>query len=367
MKNISITLKPASSLCNLRCRYCFYANVSSLREVRSYGIMSRETAERILDHTFCDLEAGDSVTFGFQGGEPTLAGLDFFKGFVDAAKSKSRSIAVSYALQTNGILLDDAWCGFLKENRFLVGLSLDALRACHDENRVDPKGKGTYRRVIDAKALLDKHRVDCNILTVLTAKLARHPQQVWAFMERQRIRHIQFIPCLSDLDSEEPSNCALSPRLFASFYSTLFALWKRSWDRGHYISVKLFDDLINMLASGSVNACGLRGECMTQIIVEADGSAYPCDFYVLDAYRVGNFREDRFSHIYESPVIRQFQQREHTQPRMCAKCPYLRICRGGCKRMQQEICCGPNDGYCGYQEFMNNCMPELMRVARQIG
>ena len=155
MKNIALMIKPASSRCNLRCRYCFYAEVSERRDCRSYGLMRRDTAGRIIENIFRDLERGDSVTLAFQGGEPTVAGLDFFRFFAEKVEAVRGEVRVSWALQTNGTLLDEDWCAFLKKKDFLVGLSLDAMQASHDENRVDAEGKGTFARVSAARALLE--------------------------------------------------------------------------------------------------------------------------------------------------------------------------------------------------------------------
>ena len=131
VKNISIMIKPASSLCNMRCRYCFYADITNLRQVRSYGIMSRETTEKILENIRSGLQRGDQINFAFQGGEPALAGLDFYRHFVNLVEGWDKSIKVNYALQTNGLSLDEQWCRFLARHHFLVGISLDILPACH--------------------------------------------------------------------------------------------------------------------------------------------------------------------------------------------------------------------------------------------
>ena len=141
MKHISVMLKPASSLCNLRCRYCFYAEVSDSRAIRSFGVMERETASRILANIFSCLDPGDEVNLAFQGGEPTLAGLDFFRFFVSEVERLRGKLRVGCALQTNGTLLDEDWCAFFREHDFLIGLSLDATQAMHDQNRVDSSGK----------------------------------------------------------------------------------------------------------------------------------------------------------------------------------------------------------------------------------
>ena len=179
MKQYNVMLKPASSLCNLRCRYCFYCDVADLREVRSFGIMTDETMQNVLRSLERSLLPGDQITVIFQGGEPMLAGLDFFRRFAARTDGWDPGISVSFALQTNGVLLDHDWCVFLKERRVLVGLSYDLVDEAHDLARVDAAGKPTSRSVADAMALLRREGVDVNILCTLTNPLARHPQKIW--------------------------------------------------------------------------------------------------------------------------------------------------------------------------------------------
>ena len=363
MKQLSVMLKPASSLCNMRCRYCFYADVSSQRAVASYGLMQPETARAILANLFADLEPGDRLTLAFQGGEPTLAGLGFFEDLVEEVqKYREKKVQVHYALQTNGLLLDDAWCAFLRRHDFLVGLSMDGPAACHNANRVDAGGKGTFRQVLAAKQRMDRHGVAYNVLMTLTGQLARHPQQVWNLMEEQDLRFVQFTPCMGPLDGPE-SPYALSPARYASFYTALFQRWYDSYCRGVYRSVKLFDDLVNLLAFGQCNACGLVGRCQPQLVVEADGSVYPCDFYVLDRYRTGTLTTDTLRTVYESPVALQFLQRPADPLTLCGQCPYRTICSGGCQRMRPMVCYKPGDTACGHRAFLDSCMGQLQELA----
>ena len=362
MKHISVMLKPASSLCNLRCRYCFYAEVSDSREIRSFGVMERETAAKIVENIFSPLEEGDAVHLAFQGGEPTLAGLDFFRFFVSEVERVRGKIHVSYALQTNGMLLDESWCDFFRKHRFLIGLSLDAMQALHDQNRLDASGRGTWARVMAARALLEKHGVEYNILTVLTNALARHPHQLWSWLCRENIRYVQFVPCLGRLDGG-PTLFSLRPERYASFYTQLFRLWSAEFEKGRYRSVKLFDDLVNLFADGSRNACGLTGACMPQIVVEADGSVYPCDFYALDEYRVGNLAEEPVDAIYTKAAMADFRARPTETLELCVTCPYAPVCGGGCPRMRCEVCGMPDAGSCGYRSFLDRCMPELRNIA----
>lgn len=366
MKQISVMIKPASSLCNMRCRYCFYADVSSLRSVDSFGIMERDTADRILEHIFADLEKGDRLTLAFQGGEPTLAGLDYFRHVSEAAAPhQSRGVQVQYALQTNGLLLDEEWCRFLHEQNYLVGLSLDGPALYHDANRLDAQQKGTFRRVMAAKHRLDMQHVEYNALMVLTNQMARHPQQIWRFIEEQDLRYVQFTPCMGPLEGADGSYI-LTPRRYAGFYNTIFDLWCQCYYQGRYRSIKLFDDLVSLLAFGECNACGLLGRCQPQIIVEADGSVYPCDFYVLDSFRTGNLREDSLRNVYESPIVSDFLRRPKEPLSLCEDCPYRKICGGGCQRMRREVFYAPGDRECGHRLFLDSCIGRLQRLADEI-
>ena len=348
----------------MRCKYCFYADVADARAVRSFGIMSDETADKMLTKIASELDDGDSVAFAFQGGEPTLAGLAFFRHFVDTVAAWKK-LRVSYALQTNGLSLNEEWCAFLREHHFLVGLSLDILQDSHDAARVDARGVGTYRRVCDAMKLLKNNGVDFNVLCTLTNDVARHPKQVWNQLVRLEIDYVQFTPCLGDLDGT-PSPYAVTPERFASFYKQLFALWYADFCAGKRRSVKLFDDVVNQLVLGVPTGCGMDGVCRAQLVVEADGGTYPCDFYCLDAYRMGNIAEESVSELLNSEGVRAFLARAHTTPTLCAACPYVRFCGGNCKRMQSGICCSPDATYCGYRDFLDTCGSTLAELAQRI-
>lgn len=368
MKQLSIMMKPASAGCNMRCRYCFYTDVGHHRSQFSSGLMRRETAEGILDNIFSCLTAGDHLTLSFQGGEPTLVGLSWFESFVEQADALARktSVSLSYAIQTNGLLLNDAWCDFLKAHQFLVGLSLDGPQQFHDQARLDMDSNGTYQRVLAAKKRLDEKKIEYNVLTVLTNELAAHPRQFWKFLLTNSIQYCQLIPCMDGLTGCGAEKWALTPGKFASFYTQLFHDWQQSYQRGQYRSVKLFDDLIAMLAYGVQNACGITGRCSAQIVVESNGKVYPCDFYVLDQYCAGNLAEERLETIFSRLAQSSFLTEEQKEMTACQDCPYLRMCGGGCKRMRAQVCCRENELNCGYRQFFRECLPQIMKIAGQI-
>ena len=366
MKQITVMIKPASSLCNMRCRYCFYADVSSLREVNSFGIMRYDVLSSILEHIFIDLDGDDHLILAFQGGEPTLAGLEYYQRVIENVDRYQReNVQVNYAIQTNGLLLNHEWNRFLKDNRFLIGLSLDGPPDFHNANRLDESGKGTFRRILKTKQDLDHIGADYNILTVLTRQIARHPYQIWRMIQEENLRHIQFVPCLGPLNRQE-SVYGLTPKQYAEFYKNLFDLWFNSFQKGNYYSVKLFDDLISLLAYGQCNACGLLGYCQPQIIVEADGGVYPCDFYVLDQYRIGNLTTDSLRSLYESPAMSRFLARPIENKPFCGGCAYRNLCNGGCQRMRQEVFYASGVNSCGHRDFLDYSIDRLNRIALQI-
>lgn len=362
-------IKPASSLCNLRCRYCFYADESGSRSVESYGIMTEQTARSVIEKAFRqamgrgNFPGGGNVHFAFQGGEPTMAGLPFYEMFTQtAAKLKPDGVRVSYSIQTNGIVLDRAWCELFRENGFLVGLSFDGYPQVHDYLRVGADGDGTSRKVLAAAALLRQSRVDFNILTVVTKQLAKHPTQVFEFYKKNDFGFVQLIPCLSPLDAPDAREpYTLPPRLYAAFLTALFRLWRDGLQNGRYISIRLFDNIVQMLRGESAEQCGLQGSCNLQFVIEADGGVYPCDFYALDEYRAGSINDSDFSQLAQTDVMRDFLRERPAGSPLCAECAVFSLCRGGCRRYRSFQF--SEDGYCPVQDFLHQTVGDFRRIA----
>ena len=225
MKYVSLLIKPVSGSCNMRCKYCFYRDVSDKRSVENYGRMSDETMETLVRNALDTCEEGCS--FAFQGGEPTLAGLDFFRKFTSLAeKYNTKGVKVSYALQTNGLDLSDDWAEFFSKENFLVGVSLDGDKAIHDTSRLDARGKVTFSRVINTIERFNKHGVEYNILCVLTSYVARHPEKIYRFFKSSGFKYLQFIPCLDPLGEERGGNFySLTPERYEMFLKQIFDLW----------------------------------------------------------------------------------------------------------------------------------------------
>lgn len=363
MNQLSFLIKPASSLCNMRCRYCFYADVADMREIRSYGLMSHDTARTIIEKAKEELSPGGNVLFAFQGGEPTVAGIEFFYDFFNMTDELLNGMNVSFSFQTNGLLLNDEWCRLFKERDILVGLSVDSYSELHDSMRIDASGKGTYKRIHTAMEKLKKHGVRYNILSVLTSSMARHPNAVWAWLQKESVEYVQFIPCLDELAAEKPSKWALSPSKFYNFYINLYPLWKKSAQNGHFISVKLYDDLINLYLAGRATACGITGRCSVQYVVEANGDVFPCDFYVIDEYRMGSLLDSKPSELYPNGEKFLVCGRNYAMGEPCTKCRYYAICSGGCKRLLSSMYI--ENGECYYAKLLNELLPQLLSFAKQ--
>ena len=364
MPPLSILVKPASSSCNLRCSYCFYADEASIRAVPNHGLMPEAVSHALIEKAAKAAEG--AVTFLFQGGEPTLAGLDFYRDFVSYVRQTTPSeLMVQYAVQTNGTLLDEEWCRFFKEEHFLVGLSLDGSRECHDRFRRDGAGKGTYHRVLRAARLLERAGVEYNILTVVTGYLARHIQSVFTALCRDGFRFQQYIPCLEPLEGPRGSqDYALPPEQYGKCLKTLFDLWYRELENGRYWSVRWFDNLIWMLNGSEPEQCSMRGCCGLQYLVEADGSVYPCDFYGLDEFCLGNIRHNSWEELDWAREASDFVESSRHIPEACGRCQWYPLCRNGCRR--DRLMEGDHLGrnyYCeAYAEFFAYTLPRLYRA-----
>ncbi|MCI8687032.1 MAG: anaerobic sulfatase maturase [Lawsonibacter sp.] len=364
MPPLSILVKPASSACNLRCAYCFYADEANIRAVPNYGMMPKEVRCALIEKAAGAAEG--SVTFLFQGGEPTLAGLDFYREFVSQVRRTAPpGLAVQYAIQTNGMRLDEEWCRFFRENRFLVGLSLDGNRACHDRFRRDAAGRGTYDRVRQAARLLDRAGVEYNILTVVTGYLARHIQSVFSALCRDGFSYQQYIPCLDPLEQARGGErFSLPPRQYEEFLKTLFDLWYRELEQGRYWSIRYFDNLVWMLGGHAPEQCSMRGCCGLQYLVEADGSVYPCDFYGLDQYRLGNVLQNSWQELDRAREEMGFIQESQRVPEECGRCQWYALCRNGCRRDRLTGEDGPGRNYycAAYAGFFAYALPRLRRA-----
>ncbi len=369
MPPISILLKPASSACNLRCKYCFYADVTKQREVANYGIMPYDTIELIVKKA---LEYADGfASFGFQGGEPTLAGLDFFRQVVAFQKKYNRkNVKIHNALQTNGTLLDDEWCKFFHDEHFLIGLSLDGSKTVHDKYRYDAAGEGSFERVLAAAKLMDRYEVEYNILSTVNADVAKNADKIYQFFKKQGFSYLQFIPCLDEFsNTAHNSEHSLTPKAYGRFLCRLFDLWYADLFTDHPVSVRYFDNLLSMMLGYPPESCGMAGKCTGYFMIEANGGVYPCDFYVTDEWYMGNILEQSFEALQQSEVSNRFLEVSQQVHPDCKGCRHYSICRGGCRRNREPISMehnGKNYFCSSFLQFFDYAKPRLMEAARRI-
>ncbi|MBR6348492.1 MAG: anaerobic sulfatase maturase [Spirochaetales bacterium] len=332
LQSVSLLIKPASSLCNLRCRYCFYEDESENRTQKCYGIMSTQTMDRLLESAVQATEKNAVISLGFQGGEPTVAGLDFFRHLI-SEEQKYPDRRFLHSIQTNGYAIDSDWASFLGATHFLVGISVDGYKELHDTNRIDASGNGSFDIVRENLEILKKHKVDFNALCVVTSLATAKPHRVYNRLKDLGFSHIQFIACLDPIGQERgKQSYSLLPEDYGRFLCAVFDDWYRDWKEGSYTSVRQFDDYIHLMTGTAPSCCAAAGQCGYNLIAEADGSLYPCDFYVLDDWNLGNIAEISVSQALESEKALSFRKDFGKRPDECRTCTWLPVCCGGCKR-----------------------------------
>ncbi|HOJ11245.1 MAG TPA: anaerobic sulfatase maturase [Clostridiales bacterium] len=367
MPPLSLLIKPASSSCNLRCKYCFYHSIAENRSIASYGMMNIETAELLIRKSFDYAE--NMCTFAFQGGEPTLAGLEFYKSFVELVnKYNTKKIGVHFAIQTNGTLIDEQWADFLFKNNFLVGLSLDGPKEINDVNRVNHTLDGTFSKIMNTVNIFNKYGVQYNILSVVNNSVARHTNKVYNFFKKYNFKYLQFIQCLDPLD-EKPGghSYSLTPLMYSNFLKGLFDLWYNDITKGEIVSIRYFDNLVGMMMGHPPETCGMMGRCQCYFVIEADGGVYPCDFYVTDQWKLGNIKENDFHELLNTDTGKRFIEVSMHVDDKCKECKWFNFCRGGCRRTREPF----SDGlpvlnyYCeSYYNFFEYAGERLYKLSR---
>ena len=354
MPPLSIMIKPASALCNMRCKYCFYHDVTDHRDVKSFGLISEETTDNLIEKAL-DFANGESVAFAFQGGEPTIRGIEYFEYFckkVDELNIKKSKIY--YGLQTNGTLIDEKWAKFFKEKDFLIGLSLDG---DFDNNsfRIDSNNQNAFYKIIKAADIFNKIGVQFNILTVLTGKCAENIDDILRYFKKRGFRYLQFIPCLRPFGDKTESELYMTVEQYKHFLIHGFNAYVKDYVQGNYTSIRYFDNLVHLYLGNPTEQCGMCGHCMHQFVVEGNGNIYPCDFYCTDEWLLGNINTpteslDTLAHC-EKAI--EFLRESIAVPEECKKCRFYPVCRaGGCKRSKEDR------NYCeSYKAFFSACLP----------
>lgn len=352
MPPVSLMIKPASSACNLNCRYCFYRDVSNNRQEHNFGMMSKETSEIIIEKAL-DYADGSSVAFTFQGGEPMLAGIDFYKNFAKHVKEiNTKSSKIFYAFQTNATNINDEWAQFFAENGFLIGVSLDGDFDRNKYRKYDT-GESSFNKIIKAINCLKRNNVQFNIISVLTGYSAQHAEEIYSFFRSKGFKHLQFVPCLRPFGSNENSELYMTAEQYADFLIKTFRLYVQDYANGRYTSIRLFDNWVRLYLNQPAEQCGVSGHCSKQFVAESNGNIYPCDFYCTDEYLLGNIKEKTFEQMAQSETAQNFINESLFISDKCKNCRYYAICRGGgCKREKLS------EDYCSaFKKFFSECLP----------
>jgi uncharacterized protein len=324
--------KPGASRCNLSCQYCFYLRKGELYPESTFR-MSDEVLDEYIRQTI-EAHRIPEVTFAWQGGEPTILGIDFFKKALALQKKYCRpGMVIHNTIQTNGILLDDEWCKFFKKNRFLVGISIDGPRKLHDACRTDTAGMGSFDRVMQGFSLLKKHKVEFNILCTVNAVNGDHPLEVYRFFRDDvKAQFIQFIPVVErDRESGTLTPLSVGSEQYGKFLIGVFDEWVKA-DVGT-IYVQHFDTALANWYGEPHGICVFSPTCGSALVIEHTGDIYSCDHFVDKDHLLGNILNTPLTGLVNSERQRQFgRNKKEKLPEYCKKCPVLFACRGECPK-----------------------------------
>jgi uncharacterized protein len=324
--------KPCGPQCNLACGYCFYLPKKALYPKSGFR-MPDTILEAYVQQTI-EGHLVPEVTFAWQGGEPTLLGLTFFKKVLELQKKYCRpGMVIRNTLQTNGILLDQTWCRFLRQNNFLVGISIDGPGELHDTLRKDNSGKGTFDRVMKGLSLLKKHGVEYNILCTVNSANGDHPLEVYRFFRDEiGARFIQFIPVVArDEKTGEVSSGSVMPAQYGRFLNGVFDEWVRH-DVAH-VYVQHFDTALANWYGEPHGICVFSPTCGQAMVIEHNGDIYSCDHFVDRDHLLGNIMTNSVAELVNSPRQRQFgRDKKDGLPGFCRKCRFLFACHGECPK-----------------------------------
>jgi uncharacterized protein len=327
----SLLIKPASAVCNLDCEYCFYLD----READPYvdlpnRVMSEATLEQLVDGYL--FYAHPEATLAFQGGEPTLAGLTFFRKLMEMEQRCGRpGLSVGNSIQTNGILLDREWCALFREFSWLIGLSLDGPEDIHDRYRFNKAGHGTWHKVMQTLELLRTERMEFNILCVVSTANVGRAREVYQFFRKHGVEHMQFIPLAEFQADGTPMAYTVGAEAYGRFLCEIFDLW---WPERRKVRVRFFDNVAESLAGQRPGNCTMHESCDSYAVVEYNGDVYPCDFFVESGWKLGNITEDSWTEIARRQRRYHFAAKKSEPHAECAVCEYRQICHGGCPKMR---------------------------------
>lgn len=378
-----VMAKPIGPICNIGCKYCFYLEKEKLFPPNENFKMADNILESYIKQ-YIESQNTQTITFTWQGGEPTLLGVNYFRKIVELQQTFSAGKTISNCIQTNGTLLTDEFCVFLKENNFLVGLSIDGPPKLHNAYRVTKKGQPTYDKVINGLNLLKKHQIEFNTITVVNRVNSKRPIEVYEFLKKIGSTFIQFIPLVERLPNEEAkvlgfdlavppkvdedtrlpvTDWSVEPKQYGEFLSTIFDEWVKK-DVGK-VFVQLFDVALGNWSGLQPNSlCVFSENCGNAVALEHDGTVYSCDHYVYPHYRLGNISTDSLGDMISSEKQISFGcDKSKTLPLYCRNCEVKFACHGECPKHRfirtPDGEGGLNYLCSGYKKFFNHIKPRM--------
>ena len=381
-----VMTKPIGPVCNLDCTYCFYLEKEKLYPGTKDWAMPDEVLERYV-REYIAAQPGEEAHFAWQGGEPTLLGVEFFRKVVALEQKHAGGKTIHNALQTNGTLIDDAWGEFLAKERFLVGISIDGPREMHDHYRVDKGNAPTFDRVMRGLAKLKGHGVEYNTLTVVNRYNAQFPEEVYAFLKEIGSGFMQFIPVVERAAAEpgrdglvliEPAidsagakvtKWSVEPLQYGRFLARIFDEWVVK-DVGKYY-VQQFDVSLESWLGLEQSLCVFRRTCGSAMAMEHGGDLYSCDHFVYPEHKLGNVMETKLAEMAGSAQQRKFgRDKNDTLPRMCRTCDVRFACNGECPKHRfartPDGEAGLNYLCAGYKHFFHHIDPYMRFMAAEL-
>jgi len=365
MSSFFLLIKPASADCNLRCKYCFY--IDHLENVSKSPRMSDEVLERTIA-SYMRTNQNNNYSFGWQGGEPTLLGLKFFKRAIELQKKYAPpGSVISNGLQTNGTLITDEMARFFAEYNFLLGVSLDGPPYIHDYYRKTIGQKPTHSLVMRGIERLKQHKVEFNILILVNDQNVKKAGEIYQYFREKGFFYHQYIPCVEYDENNNPQPYSITGEEWGNFLCELFDQWiKEDINR---ISIRHFDSILEYLVHGCYNVCHIGKDCCQYFVVEHDGNVYPCDFYVQKDLLLGNVMTDTWEEFLNSPVYRQFGRQKTEWHIKCNSCPFIDFCHGDCQKFRVgefqsskvlSVLCQ------GWKRFYTRTLPRFDAIANKI-
>ncbi len=366
-ESFSVLVKPVSADCNLACEYCFYSPKSALYPETKRHLMSDEILAEFISQ-YMSL-VGQHVSFGWQGGEPLLTGLDFFQRVVTYQQQFGKpGQVVGNGFQTNATLIDDDWARLFKRYNFLIGVSLDGPADVHDFYRRDHAGRPSFERVMKSIEILKRHGVEFNILTLLNQKNVTQPERLYDFFVTHGFQYFQFIPCIEkDAITKKAANFSITPGQYGEFLCKMFDLWMGEGRPSTYM--RLFDALLMAYAGEEQPCCVFRKNCGDYVVVEYNGDVYACDFFVEPDWFLGNLMETPLKEIVASTKFNEFRERKSQHVQKCLQCQWLSLCNGGCPKDRtalQDDVSRPSYFCSSYKRLFEYSNERFLRLSRQI-